>query len=354
MNCPSCKKPVPDGAEKCPHCGASLLDAAAEQSAKKAAQAVDAQSESYKTAVSEKHNLYKAAQVDPERPVRRIDDGEKPVKTGRKRAPAVTAAIWIVAIALLAALAFGVGSIIAQNQKDATPQADTTDTSTEPEETEPAVTADTPEKTNPEPAEPVQEAKPIYELRGTWRWESEQEGYKDTYWVFAAAGKLDIYLAGESYVYAWPQTYDYDKKSYVLSLTESAMGLAWLDEDTFACGAGTAHRIDTSELPADAVNVLKLEVPPEPEDDPYLLPESASRYMTSEDLAALEPEMLRFARNEIFARHGRLFTDEELQNYFNEQSWYSGYIKPQNFDSSVLNDYERYNVAFIGKYEERF
>ena len=28
--------------------------------------------------------------------------------------------------------------------------------------------------------------------------------------------------------------------------------------------------------------------------------------LTSEDLAALEPEMLRFARNEIFARHGRL------------------------------------------------
>ena len=350
MLCPSCQKPVPDGAEKCPHCGHPIL----ENTAEKAADAVSAQKENYQTAVPEKRTLYKAAQVEPERPVRRIDDAEKPEKPVRRRAPAVTAAIWIVAIALVVGLAFGIGAILSGRNDPDTTQADNTDPGAETEADVPERTAGSTVETQPEPTpEPAAEPKPVYELRGTWRWESEQDGYRDTYWVFSAAGKLDIYLVGEAYAYAWPQTYDYDKKSYVLSLTDAAMGLAWLDEDTFVCGAGTAYRADTGEIPADAVNVRQLDAPPAPEEDPYLLPESASRYMTTEDLENLSKEQLRFARNEIFARHGRLFTDEELQNYFNEQSWYNGYIKPQNFDSSVLNDYERYNVAFIGKYEDR-
>ena len=349
MLCPSCNKPVPDGAEKCPHCGQLISESTAEKTAETAA----AQNAGHASA-PEKRTLYKAAQVNPERPVRRIDDAEKPAKPERRRAPAVTAAIWIVAIALVIGLAFGIGSLLSRRSDPDTAQADTTDSGAdaEPDEPEDRMTADVQPDVPDEP-EPAPEPKPVYELRGTWRWESEQDGYRDTYWVFSAAGKLDIYLTGESYAFAWPQTYDYDKKSYVLSLTDTAMGLAWLDEDTFVCGAGTAYRADTSEIPEDAVNVRLLDAPPAPEEDPYLLPDSASRYMTSEDLAPLSKEELRFARNEIFARHGRLFTDQELQDYFNAQSWYKGYIKPQNFDSSVLNDFERYNVAFISKYEDR-
>ncbi|MFR9148557.1 MAG: YARHG domain-containing protein [Hungatella sp.] len=33
-------------------------------------------------------------------------------------------------------------------------------------------------------------------------------------------------------------------------------------------------------------------------------------------------EALRFAKNEIYARHGRRFHDSELQGYFDQLSWY--------------------------------
>ena len=60
------------------------------------------------------------------------------------------------------------------------------------------------------------------------------------------------------------------------------------------------------------------------------------------------------ARNEIYARHGRLFIDEELQNYFDSCSWYEGYIEPEDFDEkSELSKCERKNAKLILKYEKK-
>lgn len=53
------------------------------------------------------------------------------------------------------------------------------------------------------------------------------------------------------------------------------------------------------------------------EEAEYILPESASRLLTEADLENLTQEDLRIARNEIYARHGRKFLDEGLQEYFN-------------------------------------
>ena len=43
------------------------------------------------------------------------------------------------------------------------------------------------------------------------------------------------------------------------------------------------------------------------------------------------------ARNEIYARHGRRFNDEQLQGDFDMCSWYEGIIEPENFSDDVLN-----------------
>lgn len=79
----------------------------------------------------------------------------------------------------------------------------------------------------------------------------------------------------------------------------------------------------------------------------YILPESNTRYLDYDDLADLDGYDLVLARNEIYARHGRLFDSEELQEYFNKCTWYNGTISPADFDDSVLNQYERANVDFI-------
>ena len=66
----------------------------------------------------------------------------------------------------------------------------------------------------------------------------------------------------------------------------------------------------------------------------------------------MSAEECRLARNELYARHGRMFDDEELQTYFNSKDWYSGRIKPSDFQESMLNDYEVYNRDLIVSFEE--
>ena len=56
---------------------------------------------------------------------------------------------------------------------------------------------------------------------------------------------------------------------------------------------------------------------------------------------------LYLARNEIFARHGRLFNNQDLQAYFNGKDWYNGTVSPSNFNEDVFNDYEKKNAALM-------
>lgn len=60
-------------------------------------------------------------------------------------------------------------------------------------------------------------------------------------------------------------------------------------------------------------------------------------------------EDLRVLRNEVYARHGRVFKDAELQKYFLAQPWY----KPNpDFKDDQLNEVEAANLAKIKQAEE--
>lgn len=83
----------------------------------------------------------------------------------------------------------------------------------------------------------------------------------------------------------------------------------------------------------------------------YIIADSDSRYLERADLQNLNAEQLRLARNEIYARHGRMFDDQQLQEYFNSKSWYNGTIAPADFSEDMLNDYERENTYIITDYE---
>ena len=89
------------------------------------------------------------------------------------------------------------------------------------------------------------------------------------------------------------------------------------------------------------------------EEAEYILPESASRLLTEADLENLTQEDLRIARNEIYARHGRKFLDEGLQEYFNGKSWYNGTIEPDDFKEDMLLEIERTNEDTIVNYETK-
>ena len=85
-----------------------------------------------------------------------------------------------------------------------------------------------------------------------------------------------------------------------------------------------------------------------PKDDTYILPESNTRIYDISEIQALTEEELELARNEIFARHGRKFKREDLQEYFEGKSWYEGTIEPDDFDdNTMLSDIEKANLELI-------
>ena len=83
----------------------------------------------------------------------------------------------------------------------------------------------------------------------------------------------------------------------------------------------------------------------------YILPFSDVEYLSEYDLMGLSKDELKIARNEIYARHGRMFNDANLQAYFNSCSWYTPTISPENFSDSMLNEVEIANRDLIVSYE---
>ena len=87
--------------------------------------------------------------------------------------------------------------------------------------------------------------------------------------------------------------------------------------------------------------------------DGMIIPDSDSRKLTEDDLKGMDAEQLRIARNEIYARHGRKFTDKKLQEHFEQLPWYAPVVDPEDFEESALSDIERYNLELIGKLEKK-
>lgn len=76
--------------------------------------------------------------------------------------------------------------------------------------------------------------------------------------------------------------------------------------------------------------------------------ELSAKPISPELLQGLFLEEARKLRNEIYARHGRIFKDRWLQGYFASFKWY----RPNpNFSESSLNEIERKNGETILAYE---
>ena len=84
----------------------------------------------------------------------------------------------------------------------------------------------------------------------------------------------------------------------------------------------------------------------------YLVPDADVRYMTEDEIADMPLQVVCYAKNEIYARHGRMFVSQELTDYFEEQLWYYGCISASDFSSSVLNVYETYNIQLLSDREK--
>ena len=82
----------------------------------------------------------------------------------------------------------------------------------------------------------------------------------------------------------------------------------------------------------------------------YFMPAIQTRNLGSKDVSDLTKDGLVLARNEIVARHGYIFGDAELSEYFTSKSWYKPTTPADKFSNDVLSDRERANMDFIRIY----
>jgi hypothetical protein len=75
-----------------------------------------------------------------------------------------------------------------------------------------------------------------------------------------------------------------------------------------------------------------------------------NRVISEQMLHGLSLHELRLIRNEIYARHGRMFRAEWLQQHFFMQPWYA---PDENFKDEQLSGNDKQNVETIVKYENK-
>lgn len=81
------------------------------------------------------------------------------------------------------------------------------------------------------------------------------------------------------------------------------------------------------------------------------LPYFMTRSIMEQDIKGKSAQELEIMRNEIFARHGMIFTSPDLSSYFSRQRWYVPKYEPGHFPAGLLNIIEQDNIQFL-KHQE--
>ncbi len=88
----------------------------------------------------------------------------------------------------------------------------------------------------------------------------------------------------------------------------------------------------------------------------YIFWDSDQRYLTDDDIEGMSKKEINRAKNELYARHGRMFNDEKLQEYFDSCGWYEPIYTPEEWeeygDRYFFNDYEMENRNFLKEAEK--
>ena len=80
----------------------------------------------------------------------------------------------------------------------------------------------------------------------------------------------------------------------------------------------------------------------------YDYPQTSERLLSESDLIGKSKDEIKIMRNEILARHGYIFKNKELNEYFSSKSWYN----PKSSDvTSELSEIEIKNIEFLKKHE---
>lgn len=174
-------------------------------------------------------------------------------------------------------------------------------------------------------------------------WDADENGMTFAYSIGISGYTAYVDLRDCEAAYVDNQTYEYDYSyddvKYELVLTKYETGEIQISE--------------TGESPfgMSLAGIYYLEEDADYSTCEFVFPNSDTEELSVEDCVGLTSTECRIARNEIYARHGRLFQDEQLQGYFDSCSWYNGTVEPDDFTDEMLNDIEKYNLELISEYE---
>lgn len=77
--------------------------------------------------------------------------------------------------------------------------------------------------------------------------------------------------------------------------------------------------------------------------------ETDKKYYTKAEFESEPMLVIHLAKNEIYARHGYIFTNKDLYNYFMGCIWYSPTCDSADFDDGIFNEYERANLEILSE-----
>ncbi len=118
-----------------------------------------------------------------------------------------------------------------------------------------------------------------------------------------------------------------------------------------ACGDSMSAPGSTTSLPGPVAvtNPAAPNAPaPAAAPTPVTAPTAPAGTMSVNDLGGMSKADLRVARNEVFARHGRAFSSEDLQAHFGSQDWYQ---VNADYSDAMLTDADTAKVALIASFE---
>ncbi len=179
----------------------------------------------------------------------------------------------------------------------------------------------------------------------------ERDGFRIAAVVLAAAivlvcaGGVFLLVRSQETKGASAQT---EGKTETLKAIEPGEGETKLVKSISVSASGSSKEADSKKPKEDADKEDKNK---EDKNRDYILPASNTKLLTSSDIAGLSLKELNYAKNEIYARHGRKFDSNELRTYFESKSWYEGKYSAADFDANysarLLSDTERKNAEFL-------
>ncbi len=142
---------------------------------------------------------------------------------------------------------------------------------------------------------------------------------------------IDTGISTKSWYYYGYSTLDELYKSVVTSNADSYNHEEDIDESTV--GEETPDEIEEPEMGEEGI----------------IFPNSSEEIIDKSKIEELTDEELQYAINELYARNGYIFKDDELRAYYEKYDWYEQTVKPDDFSLDLFNDVEKENIDTMQK-----